>query len=344
MSFPTTSVLDNFNRADEGPPPSDSWSFPIDPDNDGDVVVVSNECTFDGFGGAYWSEETFGPDTEVYITASSTSTFELHARMTNPGFSGRDGYLSEFNIGGDTIAIYRVDNNTATQLGDDIPFTLADGDVLGLAIIGSAIIAYVNGVAVAIRTDDTYTTAGYIGVAGEDGGVFDDFGGGTRVYATSPPWRDPRTYIAGRPLSAPQMNTYERDNTQYLYDRLSLVQGENASLPVDMGNFSDVFQQASTVVVPEAGDWFLFATIGIEPNGAGDRFHTRIRDTTHNETVVSMDHCAVTAAGPNLFTDLTMHTMVEVDEPTAYTLETKDEDTSHSTITDAFFYALRVAL
>lgn len=86
LTFPNTPVIDNFNRPNEGPPPSPNWT------NDGDYAgqwkVSSNTCVPDGtVGGSEneWNSTIFGPDCEVYLTLATkmldSFQVEIYARM-----------------------------------------------------------------------------------------------------------------------------------------------------------------------------------------------------------------------------------------------------------------------
>lgn len=76
MTFPVNGILDNFNRSNEGPPPSADWANGFFytgawwGDSNYKLRVVSNECvaasgSTDG-GGAIYTANTYGPDIEVY--------------------------------------------------------------------------------------------------------------------------------------------------------------------------------------------------------------------------------------------------------------------------------------
>jgi hypothetical protein len=74
MTFPTTPILDDFNRANEGPPPSANWSAYHASWGFGDgLEVVSNQCKGNSYNlcGDWWSVETFGSDCEVYVTIAT---------------------------------------------------------------------------------------------------------------------------------------------------------------------------------------------------------------------------------------------------------------------------------
>jgi len=186
MPFPTTPILDNFDRADEGPPPSSSWSYPVYATAAGEKVV-SNQAgsDVDTAATAYWNSETF-LNVEVYGTVAAVSTHYLFARIQQPGVSTVDGYMlvgSGFNV-----QVYRLDNGVATAIGaTGISSTLSAGQGRGMSIIGDEI-QILRRVGESwdlslTRTDITYQSAGYIGLGHASGTVsrWDDFGGGAWV-------------------------------------------------------------------------------------------------------------------------------------------------------------------
>lgn len=202
MPFPTTSILDNFNRTDEGPPPSASWDFPIGSFVPNGLSVISNTVgrTPNNFGGAYWVASVFGPNSEIYGTittmvGSDTIDFGLVLRIQSPGSggaggAGMDGYFVSFirNSPNFQLQFYRIDNAVFTQLGTtQTPGNLVVGDKIGVQMIDDSIQAYrdAGGGWAAYgtpETDGTYSGAGYVGlVIADPTGRMDDVGGGTAV-------------------------------------------------------------------------------------------------------------------------------------------------------------------
>lgn len=200
MAFPTTGILDNFNRADEGPPPSSSWDYPIDSSVANGIQVTTNTAGRVGFsfGASYW-KTSFGPDSEVYGTLTTLPGTGIdcffNVRIASPGTggsggTGADGYSCSFinQSGSDELIYWRVDNATYTQLGStQTPGNLSVGDKLGLEMIGSVLQAYrdTGGGWATYGTSEssgTYTAGGYISVGfGDNTGRIDDVGGGTVV-------------------------------------------------------------------------------------------------------------------------------------------------------------------
>jgi hypothetical protein len=196
LSFPTTGVIDSFNRADEDPL-SDGGKWSIGPDDFGgtnNLRVNGNACAMGvaTSGNGYRNDQDYGPDLEVYCTIVDvlpSTAIILYARCVNIGAGTTDGYACYFNFSGtDDALICRIDNDSLVGLGSTIvPGTpYAVGDKLGLECIGSTIAAYVfqSGAwsQLGTRTDGTYTAAGKIGLRLADSGAnarVDAFGGGT---------------------------------------------------------------------------------------------------------------------------------------------------------------------
>lgn len=196
MAFPTTGVLDAFNRADENPL-SDGGKWSLGPvifnAAFDDLLLASNTITAElgSPGNAYRNDQTYGPDTEVHaLVPTALVDIRLYARLTTVGSGTTDGYNVRAVPAG-AWQINRVDNAVDTSLGstgDD----LANGDSVGLETIGSTITGYRKRSGTWTNllsfTDGTYTGAGHIAVrVGDNTVVLDDFGGGTIAVAPGEP-------------------------------------------------------------------------------------------------------------------------------------------------------------
>lgn len=200
MAFPTTSVLDSGVRADEGPPPSASWTSGFA--GSATLKVVSNTL-YDptGSNGAMWGT-TYGPDSECYTTittkASDGGQSQLHLRAKEIGASTADGYRVLFTRldanPGYQLVFRRMDNNVTTQLGathNETGGAAANGDKVGIDMVSDTLSAYISrsgtwSSAITTRTDTTYTAAGYIGLRNNDAvAAYNDFGGGTIATAST---------------------------------------------------------------------------------------------------------------------------------------------------------------
>lgn len=197
MPFPTTGILDDFNRANESPV-GGNWSSIIDDDDFNGLQLVSNALTtsFQGDNASsYWNAANFGPDCEAYITLSNTAGGQrrLYLRVANIASASITGYFASIDQSG-FYELYRSD-------ADDSPFFLASGttafsagDKFGIQAVGSTISAYLYQAGtwnqVMSVGDATYSNAGRIGVrmtsTEATQPIIDDFGGGTYVDEYTP--------------------------------------------------------------------------------------------------------------------------------------------------------------
>lgn len=207
MAFPTTSLVDDFNRADTGPPPSSNWTGPIISGNDG-YKVVSNQATPNTVACSdYWNAATFGPDTEAYVTVASSADGDYTELFVRLAPVGPNGYLARFRRAdanpGYTNFIYRCDSGSFTQLttGTDNSAAFSANDKLGVEIIGTTITMYrfhsgAWTAGIQATGDATYSAAGNIGMRTPIGATetYDDFSGDTIAAAAVP--------VSARPFDA----------------------------------------------------------------------------------------------------------------------------------------------
>lgn len=176
-------LLDNFNRANGGPPPSGNWT-----DLYGGLSVVSNACKGSAAGQpniSFWNSQ-MGPNVDVEVTivtkGGANEYMELFGRMTTQNVGTVDGYSVrvEPQGGTDLVTIYRVDNGSFTVLGASINQEFANGDKVRLRIVGNLISVWRHDgsswAELGNRTDANYTAAGYVGLGiAHTAGVCDDF-------------------------------------------------------------------------------------------------------------------------------------------------------------------------
>ena len=195
MPFPTTGVVDNFNRADENPlSDGGKWTNPWFA-GDGNLQVLTNQCARTvTFSDAYRNDLNYGPDTEVFVTVAALAITDDHAylglRLALP--TSNDGYAlaSIVDVGTDIWRVRRIDAEVQTQLGADILQEVSVGDGVGLDMVSSTLTVYYRSAgswsSLGTRTDGTYTAAGKISLGtGNDIPRLDDFGGGTVVVAAA---------------------------------------------------------------------------------------------------------------------------------------------------------------
>lgn len=188
-AFPTTGILDNFNRGNEAP--VTGWT---DIANGiqivGNVIIGTTDAANNMAG---WDATTFGPNSEAYATASGTSAniLGVAARLTTLVAGTMDGYLA-WQAGANNVQLYRIDDGANTQIGGDTAFVMASGDKLGIECLqlpgNDSIKAWVKDGAAAwaakvSTTDGAHGSAGYLAAAVFDDDpaarALDDFGGGT---------------------------------------------------------------------------------------------------------------------------------------------------------------------
>lgn len=194
MAFPTTSVLDAFNRADAGSLGA-NWGGKLFSGDSAGCSIVSNEAQCTASQSDHWSAASFGPDCEVYATVPSTAGpfGGIFVRIANPGTGTFIAYEVYVYQPSNVLQVYRIDNGTYVQLGADITQTISNDDSAGIEIVGDTINIYYKVGAGAwtfkdSRTDATYNAAGFIGIEGDGGSfLFENFGGGTIVPALAAP-------------------------------------------------------------------------------------------------------------------------------------------------------------
>jgi len=201
-TFPTTGILDNFNRANENPLDVTLWPTQPIYAGDGKLQIQGNEMLKSGassWGGGAW-HQTFAANQEVYITISTLGTgtklrFALDARVQNPGTSTYSAYSLIYNDGGggDKINMYRIDNTAYTQLGASLATgqVYVVGDKVGFELNGSALSGYhydsttTTWSLLGSRTDTTYNLSSQIGYEHFSNKKCDDFSGGVVVVAST---------------------------------------------------------------------------------------------------------------------------------------------------------------
>lgn len=190
-AFPTTSILDNFDRSNEDLDVSASWTQIGNAD---DLKVISNVvgCTATapyGYAGDYWDDATF-TDSEAFATISTLPATDGNVlvclRTTATDLLTSDGYSIQYTVltgaANDELRLFRIDNGVGTQIGSTSTADVAAGTQIGLSAIGSTITGYKDGVEFASGTDTTYGGAGYLSVLVKDTTTrLNNFGGGTYI-------------------------------------------------------------------------------------------------------------------------------------------------------------------
>jgi len=221
-SFPSTPVLDSFNRADGGI--GSAWSG-----NTADYHIASNQLSVDYNGSnndIYWKNEPFGADQEAYVTFTQVDPAGDEQALllkSQSNITWGDGVLE---------VVYDALNNRAqvvtwnwpqgwVQHGADIPVTFADGDTLGArAFADGTVEVYKNGTLLATRDITSwahYADGGYVGLwfIGADGAVLDNFGGGTISGGQQAMMAGGASSSPERTVTSAQLNTTVNSGTQF---------------------------------------------------------------------------------------------------------------------------------
>jgi parallel beta-helix repeat protein len=182
-TFPSTTVLDNFNRA------NGVLTSPWVGMNNSQMYINTNAAAAGPASGRWQSRyEGSGPftDSESYATLAVLDDWQLvgvRVQQTTAGSGLNSGYYAQY--GGGTFNITKKVNNVETSLGT-MSLTLAAGDKIGIRVIGNTITAYSyqSGTwTLRLTATDSTFTSGYLAM--EQGtanssqtGRLDDFGGG----------------------------------------------------------------------------------------------------------------------------------------------------------------------
>jgi hypothetical protein len=183
MPFPTTGILDTFNRANEGPPPSANWSSA-----GGTPQVISNE-----FAGASASQNAALWIASTFTLPECYATFPVVAAFSAVGWL--DGTFSGYTVimdsGLGSLTLNRVAVGVPTPLGAAFTQTISNGDSLGLQRTDASTLEvwYKVGAgawtSLGTRTDGTYTGASSLLLSVFDTSArADEFGGGNYVAPT----------------------------------------------------------------------------------------------------------------------------------------------------------------
>lgn len=193
MAFPTTAILDTFNRANENPIGGNWTNNALNEGANNQLKIVSNQCQAVTVGTsceAYWNASSFTGDKEAYFKVitkpGNGQRFEI-GFLQSPGTSNYVGYRALFidnsGTGNDTVIINRTDTPATDVQLASVTNEFSANDILGISISASGVIkVWQNGNQIATATDTTYTGAFYIELGIRDTtGVVDDFGGGVII-------------------------------------------------------------------------------------------------------------------------------------------------------------------
>jgi len=181
-TFPSTGILDNFDRADGylgsnwTLPPVGGYTYPS---------ISSNQVISSGLGDTsfeYWNAQTF-TDSEAYVDIPTLPTSGLVGVVWRLA-DGNNWYDAQYNpASGGSVQVYKDVGGVETQIGANISGAFSPGDSLGASMVGSNIYVFrkTGGVWSQIGAfTDTALTSGYIGtfIDHDATAVLDNFGGG----------------------------------------------------------------------------------------------------------------------------------------------------------------------
>jgi hypothetical protein len=182
-SFPSTSYLDDFNRADGAM--GGNWAGQT-----AGFAINSSQLSLGTGGNIYWQATSFGVDQEAFVTLThiDPSTPEINLILKGQSNSSiHPGQISvSYTPSGNSIQVWSHNNGVGWRThGSPVPVVFADGDQFGVRTLSSGQIEiYKNGSLMGIRSVgdwNFHAQGGYIGLAafGPDTTTFDNFGGGT---------------------------------------------------------------------------------------------------------------------------------------------------------------------
>ncbi len=183
--FPSTGVVDNFNRANGSV--GSAWSGTT-----AGYSISSNQLRVGSSGEQhiYWNSASFGADQEAYVTLSTinSSAAEIGLVLKSQSSSGYNAGLIEvlYNPGPQRVQVWTFQSSQGwVQRGANLPVTFVNGDQFGArAKANGQVEVYKNGVLVGTRDVTAwpnYAQGGYIGLFMYDASntILDNFGGGT---------------------------------------------------------------------------------------------------------------------------------------------------------------------
>jgi hypothetical protein len=183
VAFPTTTLKDDFNRANGLLGASWTTMSGANPPR-----ITSNQGGNNGASGAYvgavYNVATYGADCECYVTVPVVADYiGVYARMTSTGST--DGYQASW--AGSALTLQRNSGGGQLEIGS-ATVSQVNGQKLGIECIGSTIKVYTDTgggwVERISASNGTYSAAGYIAFDLYDVSAvtrIDDFSGGTIV-------------------------------------------------------------------------------------------------------------------------------------------------------------------
>jgi hypothetical protein len=181
--FPSTGILDNFNRANGAV--GANWSGKTTGDS-----IATNQLSVGSGGELFWSPASFGANQEVYarFTNINQTSTEIDLLLKSQSKTNSSSGVLEvwYDPVGKRVQVWTFTSSQGwVQRGADISVSLVNGDQLGARATSAGMVnVYRNGSLLASRDVTAWTyyaSSGYIGVwfIKANGATIDDFGGGT---------------------------------------------------------------------------------------------------------------------------------------------------------------------
>lgn len=184
-SFPTTSVLDSFTRANGTI--GTAWGG-----NRTGYTIATNQLDVGAGGDIYWAGTRFAADQEAYLTISTSDAAAAEIDLLLKAQSSTSWSSGVVEVWYDPVhsrvQVWSYSSAQGwVQRGSDIAVSFANGDRFGARMSASGqVTVYRNSQVLATRDASAWTYAtstGYIGIwtDGASAAFLDDFGGGTVV-------------------------------------------------------------------------------------------------------------------------------------------------------------------
>ncbi|MFN8461855.1 MAG: choice-of-anchor Q domain-containing protein [Anaerolineales bacterium] len=181
--FPSSNVLDTFNRANGGV--GASWSG-----STSGYSIASNRLDVGNGAPMLWNATSFGANQEVFVTLTNIDPSGFYQDLilkSQSATSWESGAIDvSYDAAGKRVIVWTFSNAQGwARRGADIPVTFVNGDQFGVRARSNGIVEiYRNGVLIATRDVSAWTysaSGGYIGVwyQGAANALLDDFGGGS---------------------------------------------------------------------------------------------------------------------------------------------------------------------
>ncbi len=193
---PLTPLLDNFARANNTGPPGPNWTHMVVSSTSAtnDLFITNQQITGrSGSNGDFWNPQTYGPNSEVWITVAVKPNVDLDPvvlglRFQSPGAANASGYQAYYIFRSGQADQYRisarVNGITGATLASANGPTLSAGDQLLFRAIGTTLELWRlhtgTWTRILTATDSTFQSAGYLNLTARNGTVrMTNFGGGT---------------------------------------------------------------------------------------------------------------------------------------------------------------------